>query len=523
MLNRAPVIAVLLALTALLMLVPAAQAVTEGEWRSARGFLYPAIFGFFAAAALAVLLRPLAARATPQRELLTLLVVWLALPIFAAAPLVLLTPSVGVVGAWFDMVAALTTTGGSIYAKASVTPDAIQLWRGLVGWAGGLLTLTAAYVVLAPRRLGGFEILAAADGTAESRAVDLRADGARFQNRTTRALRTIVPVYVAMTAILGFAFSAFGKPGLVAAVHAMSVVSTSGISPLDGGFAATGSFWAELAAVAFMVLAASRLLYSPASQTGRRTGWRDDPELRLMFWLAGLATLALYARHWIGVLTIDVEIAALDGVEALWGAAFTTLSFITTTGFKSFAWESARDWSGLANPGLVLLCLAAIGGGAATTAGGIKLIRAYALIRHGVRELERIASPNSVAGSGLGARNLRREGAILAWAFMMLFFMALLGAVLGLTVSGMKFTGALVAAVAALSNTGPAFALVAGRPEGFAGLDAVQHAILAAAMILGRIETLAVIALFNYGKLADRRTDAKMTGKSRSKHQQSYW
>jgi trk system potassium uptake protein TrkH len=39
--------------------------------------------------------------------------------------------------------------------------------------------------------------------------------------------------------------------------------------------------------------------------------------------------------------------------------------------------------------------------------------------------------------------------------------------------------------------------MVAGRPEGFAFLDAVQHIVLAVAMILGRIETLAVIALFN--------------------------
>ena len=499
MLYRIPVVAFLLGIMALVMLVPAIQAGSDGEWKSARGFLYPALFGFFIAGALGVLLRPMRARETPQHELLMLLLVWLTLPVFAAIPVYLLTPAIGPVGAWFEMVAALTTTGGSVYAKASEVAPSIHLWRGLCGWMGGLLTLMAAYVVLAPRKLGGYEILAAADGLAEGRPVDLRTTGAGFQSRSDRALRTILPIYLGLTLFLALCFSALGKPGLIAAVHAMSIVSTSGITPVDAGFAGTGSFWAELIAVAAMILAASRLLYSPATMTGRRVAWRDDPEIQLLLSMALLAAFVLFARHWIGVLTIDAADAAsaTEGFRAFWGALFTTISFATTTGFQSFAWESARDWSGLANPSLVLLALCTIGGGAATTAGGIKLIRAYALVRHGIRELERIASPNSVAGSGSGSRGLRREGAMLAWAFMMLFFLALLGAILALTWTGMDFTDALVASSAALSNTGPAYAMVSGRPEGFAFLDAVQHIVLAVAMILGRIETLAVIALFN--------------------------
>ena len=46
------------------------------------------------------------------------------------------------------------------------------------------------------------------------------------------------------------------------------------------------------------------------------------------------------------------------------------------------------------------LGLALIGGGVATTAGGVKLLRVYALFRHGERELERLIHPNSVGGDG---------------------------------------------------------------------------------------------------------------------------
>lgn len=495
---RYPVFALLLALLALGMLVVALQAATAGDWRTGRGFLYPAIFCGFSALGTAILFRRQGEGTSAQSELLSLLMVWVCLPVFAALPLILLSPALGISGAIFEMTAALTTTGGSAYRRASDVPDAIHLWRGMVGWYGGLISLAAAYVILAPRNLGGFEVTASmAQATGRRQVVDLRVSAAPFRGRVVRAMRVILPVYLGMTVLLGIAFNTFDKPGLVSAVHAMSIVSTSGITPLDSGFAASGSFGVEAFALVFMILAASRVFYGGASQSGRSIPPREDPELGLMAVLIGCAVFAIFLRHWVGALTIDVAPDEVNGFEAFWGALFTTASYITTTGFNSYAWESARDWSGLSNPGLILLGLCLIGGGAATTAGGIKLIRAYAMVRHGVREIGRIAQPHSVAGSGAGARAVRRDGAFIAWAFMMLYIFALMSAVLGLTLTGMGFTDALIAGVAALSNTGPAFAQIAERELGFAGLGAAQHAILIVTMILGRIETLAVIALIS--------------------------
>ena len=62
------------------------------------------------------------------------------------------------------------------------------------------------------------------------------------------------------------------------------------------------------------------------------------------------------------------------------------LSFLTTTGFVSEHWAEAQNWSGLRTPGLVLMGLALIGGGVATTAGGVKLLPVFALYQNGVRE-----------------------------------------------------------------------------------------------------------------------------------------
>jgi trk system potassium uptake protein TrkH len=184
-------------------------------------------------------------------------------------------------------------------------------------------------------------------------------------------------------------------------------------------------------------------------------------------------------------------------IRALWGTVFTVLSFLTTTGFESADWAEARAWSGLATPGLILAGLAVIGGGVATTAGGVKLLRVYALYRHGEREIERLVHPNSIGGAGAQARQLRRRGAQIAWIFFMLFALSIAVTMLALSLTGLNFEASTIFSVAALSTTGPLAAVTAAQPLSWAELDTAARAIAVVAMVLGRLETLAIIALLN--------------------------
>ena len=502
-LYRLPVFPLCLGFLALGMLVPAAYGLIAGDWQSMRSFLYSAIFTGFAAATLAVALSGRTRESVARTELVMLIAVWALVPVFAGAPVWLRTPYLGFWGSWFEMVSAFTTTGGTMYAEPDKVPEPVHLWRGMVAWFGGLVTLAAAFAILAPRNLGGFEIrygrgrgALPVDPVAASGTVAREEALAPLDERLARALRTLLPVYVTLTAIVGFLFAAMGQGNLAAAVHAMAVLSTSGISPHAEGLGAEPSFLVELTAALFMVLAVTRLTFAEARRPGELERWHRDPELRLLGLLVAAATLALFLRHWFGALEVARGDQATEAFPALWGAFFTSLSFLTTTGFESASWHSARDWSGLENPGLVLLGLCAIGGGAATTAGGIKLVRAYALIRHGYRELERIAQPHSVIATGTRLRGILREGAFLAWAAIMLYAMAIFAAVIALTVAGQTFQDALVAAIAAISITGPAFAMVTPGELDFGLLGGAERAILATTMILGRLETLAVISLF---------------------------
>jgi trk system potassium uptake protein TrkH len=173
------------------------------------------------------------------------------------------------------------------------------------------------------------------------------------------------------------------------------------------------------------------------------------------------------------------------------------MSFLTTTGFESKYWNVSQAWSGLGTPGIILMGLSVLGGGIATTAGGVKLLRVYVLYKHGVREMTRLSYPHSVAGAGNKARSFRREGAYAAWIFFMLFIISLAMIILGFSFSGITFENSLILAISGLSTIGPLVNVAGDGTLNYSNLSDLAKAIFCIAMVLGRLEALAVIALFN--------------------------
>jgi trk system potassium uptake protein TrkH len=222
-----------------------------------------------------------------------------------------------------------------------------------------------------------------------------------------------------------------------------------------------------------------------------------DPELRLGALIVLGVPVLLFLRHWIGAFEVNAGEDLLLGLRAFWGAIFTVLSFLTTNGFASADWDTAQAWSGLGTPGMILMGLAIMGGGVATTAGGVKLMRVFALYLNGLQEMQKLVHPSSVSGMGTVARRIGRQGAYHAWIFFMLFAMSLAAMMLLLALFGQGFEQATVLAVSALTTTGPLLALASETPINLLDLGAAAKLTFAGGMILGRVELLAFIALLN--------------------------
>ena len=490
-----PLIVILLGVTGLACWLPAIYALALRDHETARAFFYSG----GALLVITVMLALATAAWRPQNvarsHLTTLAGAYLILPLAMALPFVQAVPDTSFTNAWFEMLSSFTTTGATGYIPERLAP-AVHLWRATVGWMGGFFILLAAYAILAPLNLGGAEVIS---GRVPGRGATQITRIAEPSQRMIRYAAAILPVYTALTLTLWVALLIAGEDGLIALAHAMGTLSTSGISAGHGVASTQSGLAGEALILIFLLFAVTRRALPFTGLADRTRPLGRDPELRIAALLVVLVPVVLFARHWLVSLQDDgLELVpgALSGAfSTLWGAFFTAASFLTTTGYESAHWASARLWSGLQAPGMMLLGLAIVGGGVATTAGGVKLLRVYALFRHGERELERIVHPSSIGGQGAEARRLRREGAYMAWIFFMLFAMSIGVTTLILSMANVEFRTALVLAIAALTTTGPLADIALAAPIGYGQLHGAVKLILGAAMIVGRLETLALIAL----------------------------
>lgn len=417
------------------------------------------------------------------------------LPAFLALPFHESLKTTSFLNAYVEMVSALTTTGATLFEDPERLNMTLHLWRAQVGWMGGLMMWIAASAVLAPMNLGGFEVTAQAEpGQRESKYVAFGHTDPR--ERLLRVTSALVPIYAGLTLLLWILLLVSGDRPLVALTHAMSVMSTSGISAV-GGLEGSGSgVTGEILILLFLLFALSRLTFSSDTITATQGGISSDPEFRLGTLIIIGVPLILFLRHWIGAFDVAAEDDLASAFRALWGSVFTVMSFLSTTGFVSNDWANAQAWSGLQTPGLILMGLALVGGGVATTAGGVKLLRVFALYLNGKRELERLVHPSSVSRAGREGRRLQRNGAFIAWIFFMLFAISLAGLTVLFALFGMAFEDAIVLSIAGLSTTGPLVEWAVQSPIDLLLLETPAKIVFCAAMVLGRLEALAIIALF---------------------------
>ncbi|MCG6902548.1 MAG: TrkH family potassium uptake protein [Rhodobacter sp.] len=495
-LQALPLIVALMGLSALAMYMPAVYAVVAHEWDAARAFFYSGTIFLTLTAMISMATANYAPQRHARNYLLALLSAMSVLPLMLAVPFWESIGNTTFLNAYFEMVSSLTTTGATVFDDPGRLIGTEHLWRAQVGWMGGFLMWVSAVAILAPLNLGGFEVLGPATN---SNAAGL-SQIVRIADASVRLQRYAVmlfPIYTGLTIALWVALLIAGDRPLVALCHAMSTLATSGISPVGGTAHAGSGLGGEVMIFVFFAFALSRRTFAGDVASHSRRRMLSDPEIQMGLFFAVAVPGLLFVRHWVGALEVETATLLGEGAQAFWGGMFTVVSFLTTTGFESAHWETARSWSGLQTPGLILLGLAMIGGGVATTAGGVKLLRVYVLVRHGQRELERLVHPSSIGGSGGQARFLRREGAYVAWIFFMLFAIAIAVVMLALALTGLDFESALVLTIAALSTTGPLAGVAADTPLSYAVLPEAAKLILAATMVLGRLETLAIIALLN--------------------------
>jgi len=491
-LRKYPLFVLIMIIGALSMLVPAVHAAKLDEIRVMQVFLSYSLLILIIAVILGLALMNRSPRITARAHLITVLLVYALMPVFLAMPFVELIPSIGPFQGYFEMLSSLTTTGATLINDPGSIAEPLHLWRALVAWMGGFFVLIVALSIMEPMNLGGFEIRSLVSGAIGEAGAYGSTDASR---RIEKYALLIGPIYLAATFVLMVLLFLSGDRAYVASIHAMSIISTSGISPVGGISEGNSGRLGEAFMLVFLLFAVSNRSFLTFGSGGWR--WiKKDVEIRLMLIAITAVPLLLFLRHWAASFEVSEQENFRAAFMALWGSIFTVMSFMTTTGFESADWQTAQNWSGLGTTGVILLALAVMGGGVATTAGGVKLLRIYALYKHGIREMERLVHPSSVGGSGMAARRFRREGAFIAWIFFMLFLVGISTIMLAMAFNGVALEDAIALSIAVVTNTGPAAGVLETGLK-YSELGVAAQSILCIGMVFGRVEVLALVALFN--------------------------
>jgi trk system potassium uptake protein TrkH len=188
----------------------------------------------------------------------------------------------------------------------------------------------------------------------------------------------------------------------------------------------------------------------------------------------------------------DLVLTALDepAGRAFARAAFSVVSIATTTGFASGDFQL---WGAFAPPFFLLLML--IGGCTGSTSGSIKIFRYQVVWREMMRQLERLVTPNLLRVATLEGRPVPPDVAPSVLVFLFLFFGAMMVGTLGLAATGLDLVTSLSGAITALANVGPGLGPVIGPAGTSAPHSDVAKWMLAAGMLLGRLEVFTVVVL----------------------------
>jgi len=341
------------------------------EAAEARAFLYPALF----TAAIAVLtsllakekpeLAPYEWQSPLQRSSLPVLFAWLVAIIGGAAPFYI-SGRLGFVHSLFESVSAWTTAGLSV-SQVEALPRIFLFHRAFMQFFGGL-----GFIIVFGVLIGGRQMMTMYSAEGHPGGI---------QTNLKRTSGAIILIYSSCLTVGTVLYHVFGMPFFEALCHAMTAISTAGFSTHVQSIGYYNSVGIEIVTIFLMLIGSTNfaVLLLLARRKFRRVS--KISEVRFLGWV-----LLIFVPLTMFSLIAHSEMGLLSGLRH---SVFEVVSVLSTTGFHTFNYSALPSFS----LGLSLL-LMILGGAAGSTAGGIKLIRAYILIRVTKTNFRRRVSPS---------------------------------------------------------------------------------------------------------------------------------
>jgi trk system potassium uptake protein TrkH len=400
---------------------------------------------------------------------------WIAIGLVGALPYLFTGSITNVTDAVFETVGGFSTTGSSVIPDPGLLPHGIQFWRSFTQWMGGMGVIVLSIAVLPLLGMGAVQL---------ARAESPGPTPDRLTPRFKETAKRLWIVYVALT-VIEMILLWFGDMTLFEAVnHSFTTMSTGGYSTNAGSLNAFSNY-SQWIVILFMVLAGTSFAVHYRALRKPDVYWKTT-EVRVYLGITAVAAVVMIVGTWGGSVHDTIR-----------DALFTSASMITTTGYGT------ADF-GLWKPALQIMIvgLMFIGGMAGSTAGSVKIYRHEVLYEASRADIRRLIHPRGIFVARIGKNPLKDDLVEAVQTFFLLYMFAFMTGSFALAVISsiwgpdMDIVSTVSAVASSLGNVGPGLGSV-GPTGNYLEVPMLGKWLLAGLMIVGRLEILPILILFN--------------------------
>ena len=399
---------------------------------------------------------------------------WLMVAIFGSLPFLLSANEFTISEAFFESMSGITTTGATIISDLDNSPKSILFWRAIMQWLGGIGIVVMAITILPLLKVGGMQLFKMeGPDTTE-----------KILPRTIEVAAIIISTYVVLTFFCGLFYWLFGMTIFDSVCHSMTTIATGGFSTHNDSIGFFKNSNIEIIASLFIILGSIPFISYLKFSQGNRKIFFNDVQIKGLIYLLAISIAVMF----IYLLFINFESSLIDKVRI---SSFNVISILSGTGYVT---DDFGLWGKFSL--VFFLFLMFIGGCAGSTACGIKIFRLQMLLIFLKDQIKKLIYPNSVIITKYNNHKISDDfiKSVIIFIFTFLFIFLIIAMLL--SISGLDFITSISGAASSISNVGPGLGDVIGPNGNYKALPDLSKWILAAGMLLGRLELFAVLVLF---------------------------
>lgn len=397
---------------------------------------------------------------------------WIVVAFFGCLPYLFTASVSSFTDAFFEAMSGFTTTGASIFADVESLPAGLLFWRCMTQWIGGMGIIVFALAVLPIIGTGGMQLF-------KAEVPEISVD--KLRPRIIDTAKSLWFIYTGITLLIIFLYLIAGMDLYDAVCHAFSTISTGGFSTKNVSVGHFNNPILEYTVSFGMFLGGVNFALYFYFIKGKFKIFFKSTEFKFYFSVVVIAII---------LITIHLRLHSYDSLSnALRYAVFQVISIITTTGYAT---ADYLKWSSFCQ--LLLLVMMFFGGMIGSTAGGLKQVRVYLMIKQIYREFYQLIHPRAVLTLKLDEKFLNKEtlGSIWGFVFLAVFLCAI--ASIAMTATGLDIITSLSTVISAMNNVGPALG-EAGPSGNYSSIPTLGKWILIFCMLSGRLEHYTLLIL----------------------------